>query len=224
MLLAFSGLKGAQALWSNLYERDPEPMKKAESDERGLRVLLVDQSLGRAGILERALLDAGHSVVGHVAATEDLQAAVQRVEPDVIIIDMDSPDRDTLEHMRSISTERPKPIVMFAEDGDSATIEEAVRAGVSAYVVDGLNPGRVKPILDVAIARFREFQALRQELADAKTSLADRKDIERAKGILMRQRKWTEEEAYQALRKLAMDRNLRLGEVARNIIAVADLI
>lgn len=189
-----------------------------------LRVLLVDQSVGRAAILEQALADAGYAVVGRIAASEDLQEAVQRIEPDVIIIDMDSPDRDTLEHMRGISVDRPKPIVMFAEDGDSATIEEAVRAGVSAYVVDGLNPGRVKPIMDVAIARFREFQALRQELADAKHNLAERKDIERAKGILMQQRDWSEDEAYQALRKLAMDRNLRIGEVARNIIAVADLL
>ncbi|HKK06251.1 MAG: ANTAR domain-containing protein [Gammaproteobacteria bacterium] len=199
-------------------------MRQEPKPAGSLRVLLVDESVGRAAILEQALADAGHAVVGRIAASEDLQAAVQRIEPDVIIIDMDSPDRDTLEHMRGISADRPKPIVMFAEDGDSATIEEAVRAGVSAYVVDGLNPGRVKPIMEVAIARFREFQALRQELADARHSLAERKDIERAKGILMQQRNWTEDEAYQALRKLAMDRNLRLAEVARNIIAVADLL
>lgn len=193
-------------------------------DVDALRVLLVDRSVERAAVLERALLAAGYEVVGRIAASDDLQAAVQRIEPDVIIIDMDSPDRDTLEHMRSISAERPKPIVMFAEDDDSATIEQAVRAGVSAYVVDGLNAGRVKPIVNVAIARFREFQSLREELAEAKTSLAERKDIERAKGILMRQRGWSEEEAYQALRKLAMDRNLRIGEVARNVVAVAELL
>lgn len=193
-------------------------------DVDALRVLLVDRSVERAAVLERALLAAGYEVVGRIAASDDLQAAVQRIEPDVIIIDMDSPDRDTLEHMRSISAERPKPIVMFAEDDDSATIEQAVRTGVSAYVVDGLNAGRVKPIVNVAIARFREFQSLREELAEAKTSLAERKDIERAKGILMRQRGWSEEEAYQALRKLAMDRNLRIGEVARNVVAVAELL
>jgi len=204
--------------------REEDKQGHAGTAPTELRVLLVDRSVGRAAVLEQALGDAGYSVVGRIAASDDLQAAVQRIEPDVIIIDMDSPDRDTLEHMRGISAERPKPIVMFAEDGDSVTIEEAVRAGVSAYIVDGLNATRVKPIMDVAIARFREFQALRQELADAKHSLAERKDIERAKGILMQQRDWNEQEAYEALRKLAMDRNLRIGEVARNIIAVADLL
>lgn len=186
--------------------------------------MLVDESRGRAAILEHALLEAGCDVVARLLAGDDLLQAVARAQPDLIIIDMDSPDRDTLEHMRSISAEHPKPIVMFAESADSDTIAEAVRAGVSAYVVDGLSAGRIKPIMDVAIARFREFQALRKELDAAKSSLAERKDIERAKGLLMKQRGWSEDEAYQALRKLAMDRNLRLAEVARNVISVADLL
>ena len=189
-----------------------------------LRVMLVDEDPGRAAILERALEDAGYVVAAKITSATDLQGRVAALQPDVIIIDMESPDRDTLEHMRGISRDQPKPIVMFAEQGDSDTIAQAVQAGVSAYIVDGLNAKRIKPIMDVAIARFREFQALREELAQAKSSLAERKDIERAKGILMNQRGWSEDEAYQALRKLAMDKNLRLAEVARNIIAVADLI
>ena len=189
-----------------------------------LRVILVDEDPGRAAILERALEDAGYVVAAKITSATDLQGRVAALQPDVIIIDMESPDRDTLEHMRGISRDQPKPIVMFAEQGDSDTIAQAVQAGVSAYIVDGLNAKRIKPIMDVAIARFREFQALREELAQAKSSLAERKDIERAKGILMNQRGWSEDEAYQALRKLAMDKNLRLAEVARNIIAVADLI
>lgn len=189
-----------------------------------LRVMLVDEDPGRAAILERALEDAGYVVAAKITSATDLQGRVAALQPDVIIIDMESPDRDTLEHMRGISRDQPKPIVMFAEQGDSDTIAQAVQAGVSAYIVDGLNAKRIKPIMDVAIARFREFQALREELAQAKSSLAERKDIERAKGILMNQRGWSEDEAYQALRKLAMDKNLRLADVARNIIAVAELI
>ncbi len=198
-------------------------MKQSPSPER-LRVMLVDETSGRAAILEQALSDAGCDVVARLHAGDDMFQAVGKTQPDVIIVDMESPDRDTLEHMRSISAEQPKPIVMFAESGDSETIAEAVRAGVSAYVVDGLSAGRIKPIMDVAIARFREFQALRKELEEAKSSLAERKDIERAKGLLMKQRGWTEDEAYQALRKLAMDRNLRLGEVAKNVISIAELL
>jgi len=124
--------------------------------------------------------------------------------PDVIIIDTHSPDRDTIEHLCVISQDTPRPIVMFSADGNTEKIREAVRAGVSAYVVDGLAAQRVQPILDVAIARFEALQSLRNELEDAQTQLADRKRIDRAKGILMKQRKLSEEEAYQWLRKMAM--------------------
>jgi response regulator NasT len=123
-----------------------------------------------------------------------------------------------------ISRNKPKPIVMFAEKTDSATIEQAVRAGVSAYIVDGLSDTRLKPIMDVAIARFREFHALKEELQRTKTDLADRKDIEKAKGIIMRQRQCDESEAYTALRKMAMDTNKKLGDVARSVIEVASLL
>ncbi len=123
--------------------------------------------------------------------------------------------------MRSISRDQPKPIVMFAENSDSAAIEEAIRAGVSAYIVDGLNVKRVKPIMDVAIARFREFQSLRDELAKTKTTLAERKLIDRAKGILMKQRSIMEEQAYAVLRKAAIETNMRIADVAKNVISLA---
>ncbi|MDE2089449.1 MAG: ANTAR domain-containing protein [Gammaproteobacteria bacterium] len=189
-----------------------------------LRVMLVDDHADRAALLERALAGAGYQVVATVAAGEDLYRRVAEIQPDVVIIDMESPGRDTLEHMRNISRDQPKPIVMFADNSDRAMIEAAVQAGVSAYIVDGLNGKRVKPIVEVAIARFKEFQALRRELEQAKTTLVERKTIERAKGILMKQRGWTEEQAYQALRKMAMDRNLRVAEVANQVIAMVDLL
>ncbi len=194
------------------------------SDVRKLRVLLIDHSVGRAAILERALQDAGYVVAAKLTGVMNLYKEVERIEPDVIIIDLESPDRDMLEQMREISRDRPKPVVMFAEDDDSDTIRQAVKAGVSAYVVDGLSAKRVKPLMEVAIARFREYQALREELLHAKVSLAERKLVEKAKGLLMQRRGMSEDEAYKALRKMAMDGNRRLAEVAENILAVANIL
>lgn len=189
-----------------------------------LNVMLVDSSAERRAVLKQALLVSGYSVQVELDTYESLNDRVNEYQPDVIIIDMDSPGRDMLEHMRVISSERPKPIVMFAEQSDSSTIEQAVKAGVSAYVVDGLNPSRVKPIIDVAIARFREFHSLKQELHETKSKLAERKIIDKAKGILMRRRDMTEDEAYKALRKMAMDKNMRLVQAAENLIAISELL
>lgn len=185
--------------------------------------MLVDDLPARAALLEQALRDQQFEVVARLATAAGLADEVASLEPDVIIIDIDSPDRDTLEHMASLHRDNPRPVVMFAGEGETATIERAVRAGVSAYIVDGLNPGRVRTIVDVAIARFREYQALRRELEEMRTQLADRKQIDRAKALLMRHRKMSEEAAYKAMRKMAMDRGQRLPEVAANIIAVFDL-
>jgi response regulator NasT len=189
-----------------------------------LRVMLVDENRGRLAILTQALKDAGHQVVAQLDGTENLLPQVSQVKPDIILIDLESPSRDTLESLRSMSQDQPKPIVMFAERSDQETTENAIRAGVSAYVVDGLNPDRLKPLVEVAIARFREFQALRQELAETRSKLAERKVIEKAKGLLMQKKQLNEQEAYQALRKMAMDRNQRLGEVAQNVIDVMELL
>lgn len=189
-----------------------------------LRIMLVDRLPERTNTVEQALSAAGHQVVARVMAGGDLAADVAAVSPDVIIVDIDSPDRDTLEHMRTISRERPRPVVMFTNDDNAATIRSAVRAGVSAYVVDGLHASRVLPVLEVAIARFEEFQAMREELEQTKSTLAERKLIERAKGILMRQTRMDEEAAYKAMRKMAMDRNIKLVDLARTLIAAAELL
>ena len=189
-----------------------------------LKVLIVDDAPARALVLEEALTRAGCGIAGVVTATDDLAAVVRERQPDVIIIDVDSPSRDTLESLRVINRDRPRPIVMVVDHSDSGTIEQAMKAGVSAYVIDGLNAQRIKPVVDVAIARFKEYQTLRSELERTKTSLQDRKTIERAKGILMEQRRISEDEAYRALRRLAMEQNRRLVDVAEQLIAFAQVL
>lgn len=189
-----------------------------------LRVLLVEQDPERAVLVRAALGEAGYAVVAQVTNASELLAAVRSAQPDVIIIDRDSPDRDTLEHVCVITRDEPRPIVMFTQDKDQTRMRAALKAGVSAYVVDGLAADRVQPIVNVALARFEQWQALRQELDQAQTGLAERKAIDRAKGILMTQRRCSEDEAYRLLRKTAMDRNARLGEVAENVIAMAKLL
>jgi len=189
-----------------------------------LRVLVVDSDAGRAVSVADALAQAGYQVASVLDSSTDLYAKVREVQPDVIIIDMESPDRDMLEHLHGINRDDPRAIVMFCQDDASETISAAVKAGVSAYVVDGLHPHRIKPILQTAVARFQDFQALRRELAETKNTLAERKIVERAKGILMKQRGMSEEEAYQALRKLAMNRNKRVVEVADGVITATELL
>jgi response regulator NasT len=188
-----------------------------------LRILLVDRRPERSRGLCRALEEEGYQVTMATGAS-DLHAQVAELDPDMVIIDTDSPDRDMLEDTRRISRERPKPIVMFVDESDAEAIEQAVQAGVAAYVMQGETAGRVRPVLDLAVAWFREFQSLKSELARYKTSLADRKVIERAKGILMERKGCSEDEAYVALRRLAMNRNQRLIEVARNVIELASVL
>lgn len=189
-----------------------------------LRVLLVDEHADRARALAQTLELSGCQVVAQLVGPVDLHAALQASRPDVVIVDMDSPDRDILEDMRRINAENPRPIVMFVEEEDATSIRSAVQAGVAAYVVKGANPERIRPVLEVACARFEEYQALRSELDRMRTTLEDRKSVDRAKGILMQKRGMSEEEAYRALRKLAMDQGKRLGEVARHVISAAELI
>lgn len=196
----------------------------ATPSEFPLRVLLVDETFERAAMLKNALQEAGCKIAAHVSSTADLPGLVAELNPDLIILDTESPDRDTLENLCVIKRDQPRPIVMFTHDNDSDKIRAAIRAGVSAYVVDGLKSERLRPIMDVAIARFNEFQAMRADLEKAESKLIERKDVDRAKGILMKQRGWSEDEAYQALRKTAMDKGLRLSEVAANVISVADLL
>jgi len=189
-----------------------------------LKVLLVDEEPGHAAILERALLDAGYVLVSRLSSADRLAEHVAVSQPDIVIVDIDSPDRDCLENMAVLSRSNPKPVIMFSDEDDEDTIAGAIKAGVSAYVADGMNPERVRPIVQVAVARFREFQALKNELQKTRDQLADRKLIDKAKGLLMKHRNFSEDEAYHAMRKLAMERNQRLVDTARNVIEVFEML
>jgi response regulator NasT len=189
-----------------------------------LRVLIVDRTVDRSHALREALESEGYVVLMPPAGRFDLLRCVRELEPDVIIVDMDSPDRDILEDSRRVFEEQPRPIVMFVDESDSASIRAAVEAGVASYVVKGASPERVRPVVEVALARFRAFQELKSELAEARNSLAERKLVERAKGILMERRGCSEDDAYRMLRQMAMSRNQRLGDVARNVIEMATLL
>jgi response regulator NasT len=189
-----------------------------------LKVLLVDEEPGRAAILERALLDAGYVLVSRLSSADRLAEHVAVSQPDIVIVDIDSPDRDCLENMALLSRSNPKPVIMFSDEDNEDTIASAIKAGVSAYVADGMNPERVRPIVQVAVARFREYQALKNELQKTRDQLADRKLIDKAKGLLMKHRNFNEDEAYHAMRKLAMERNQRLVDTARNVIEVFEML
>ena len=186
--------------------------------------MIVDEVVERAEVLQQALENAGYDVIAYVSSTLDLHRQVAARQPDIVIIDTDSPDRDTLENICVVSRDEPRPVVMFTHDGDSEKIRAATLAGVSAYVVDGMAAERIGPIIDAAVARFEQFHALKRELDEIEEKLADRKVIERAKGLLMKSRNLSEEEAYRALRKQAMQTNSRLATVAQQVVAIAGLI
>jgi two-component system, response regulator / RNA-binding antiterminator len=188
------------------------------------RILVIDNDTERANMSVQALEANGYIVVARPASPDALIRQVEVADADVILIGVDSPGQDTLKHLDSISQSRPRPIIMFTQDGRPETIQAATRAGVSAYVVGGLSSERIQPILEAALARFREFQALRQELEKTKATLAERKIIERAKGIIMEQRNCTEAEAYRMLQKLAMDQKRKLVEIAQNVLSVVEVL
>src|SRR5262245_30775975 len=189
-----------------------------------LRIMLVDDTPGRAFYLRLVLERLGYAVVAEISDPRQLHDEALRLSPDVIIVDTDSPSRDTLENICMITERCPRPVVMFAQDAARESIREAVRAGVSAYVVDGLSPGRITPIVETAVARFEAFQTIKDELQETQTKLSERKLIDRAKGILMKEKRVSEEEAYRLLRKLAMDKSVSVGTVAEQVIAVAKLL
>lgn len=189
----------------------------------GIRVLLVDDHPERAALLQQSLAQAGYDVIGTVGSHSDLYQVAQSQQPDVMVVDVESPGRDTLEQMSSVTRDQPRPIVMFSGNGDRDAIKAAIQAGVSAYVVDGLDPGRVKTIMEVAMIRFQEFSALRAEAAQSKAELEERKIVERAKGLVMSNKRCSEPQAYQLLQKMAMDSNRRLVEVAQDVIRMSRL-
>lgn len=189
-----------------------------------MKIMLYDETPERSLFLRMTLERLGHLVVAEIANARELYEAVRRHSPDAIIIDTDSPTRDTLEHLCLITESCPRPIVMFTQDRNKESIREAVRAGVTAYIVDGLAAERIEPIIETAVARFEAYQLVQEELAQTKNKLSERKTVDRAKGILMKEKKISEDEAYRLLRKLAMDRSTTLGAVADQVITVAKLL
>lgn len=191
--------------------------------ERSLRILIVDENRLRASIIEEGLRDAGHSGVTIVDVLDGVMRRVVEIDPDVIVMDIENPSRDALESLFHVSRAAARPVAMFVDQSDASTIEAAVEAGVSAYVVDGLRKDRVKTIVDLAISRFNAYSRLRVELDNTRQQLEERKYVDRAKGLLMKLRGLSEEEAYQLLRRTAMNENRRLVEVAHSVITAASM-
>jgi two-component system, response regulator / RNA-binding antiterminator len=189
-----------------------------------LRVLLIDDGAHRVHLIREELVRKGHEVVGVIDSALLVHDCVQRLLPDVVIVDSESPTRDTLENLATLSAANPRPVVVFSEDASQDPMQRALRAGVSAYVVAGLQAERLEPVLLVAIARFEQEAALRAQLDEAQQQLASRKTIERAKGILMAETGLDEDKAHQRLRKLAMDRGKRLVDMAESVIEARDLL
>jgi response regulator NasT len=192
--------------------------------QSSLKIVIVDKNPIRAAILEDGLREAGHVHVVRVDKTSHLLARIYAVDPDVILIDLESPSRDVLEQMFQVSRAVRRPVAMFVDQSDQASTEAAVDAGVSAYIVGGLQKERVKNILDLCISRFNSVARLRDELERARTALEERKVVDRAKGILMRARNLSEDAAYVLLRKTAMNENKKIAEVAQSVVTAAELL
>ncbi len=189
-----------------------------------LRILIIDESRARAGELCAGLAMAGHQVAAVLPSALDLTAQIESIKPDVILIETESPSRDTLENLAVMNREMPRPVILLTQESDTEVMRAAFKAGVSAYIVDNLDLARLKPIVDVAIARFEEHQALKRELAVATRKLSERKVVEQAKGILMKTRGLDEDQAYAALRKLAMERAQPIGKIAGDLVEMAKLL
>src|SRR5947209_3309774 len=187
------------------------------------KIVIVDESPIRAAILEEGLREAGFAGVTHISEMHNLLARIYALDPDVILIDLENPSRDVLEQMFQVSRIVKRPVAMFVDQADSASIQASVDAGVSAYIVNGLKKERIKPILDLCISRFNAFSRLQTELEQTKTALEERKVIDRAKGILMKAKNLSEETAYALLRKTAMNENRKIAEVAQSVITAAEL-
>ena len=189
-----------------------------------LRIVVVDKNPVRAAILKDGLRAAGHMRVVHIDDTRDLLDRIRAIDPDVILIDLESPSRDTLEQMFVVSRSVARPIAMFVDRSDTEMIDAAINAGVSAYVVDGLRKERVKPILEMTISRFNAFAKVKKELESAKAKLEDRTAIDRAKALVMQAKGIPEDQAYALMRQVAMNGNKKLAEVARSVITAAELL
>jgi response regulator NasT len=192
--------------------------------ESSPKIAIVDESPIRAAILEEGLREAGYTDVVRIDEMQSLLSRIYALDPDVIVIDLENPSRDILEQMFQVSRAVRRPIAMFVDQSDAASIQASVDAGVSAYIVDGLKKERLKSILDLCISRFNAFSKLQDELDRAKSALEDRKIIERAKGILMKLKGLTEDEAYVLLRSTAMREKKKIGEIAQSILTASELL
>ena len=190
---------------------------------RELKIVIVDESPIRSLILEEGLRDAGFTQVERISEMHNLLKHIYASDPDVILIDLENPSRDTLEQMFQVSRAVRRPIAMFVDQSDTASIQASVDAGVSAYIVDGLKKERIKSILDLCVSRFNAFSKLQDDLEQAKSDLEERKTIERAKGILMKAKKLSEEDAYKLMRGAAMRENKKIIEIARSVITAAEM-
>jgi response regulator NasT len=194
------------------------------SAEQSPKIVIVDESPIRAAILQEGLREAGFTQVVHISEMQSLLARIYAVDPDIILIDLENPSRDVLEAMFQVSRAVRRPIAMFVDQSDSASIQASVEAGVSAYIVDGLKKERIKPILDLCVSRFNAFAKLQEELERTKSQLEDRKVIEKAKGILMRVKGLNEDEAYVLMRSTAMREKKKIGEIAQSIITASEML
>ena len=187
--------------------------------ETSPKIAIVDESPIRAAILEEGLREAGYTDVVHIDEMQSLLSRIYALDPDVIVIDLENPSRDVLEQMFQVSRAVRRPIAMFVDQSDAASIQASVDAGVSAYIVDGLKKERLKPILDLCISRFNAFAKLQDELDRTKSALEERKVIERAKGILMKRHHWSEAEAFRRIQRGAMNRRVPMVDLAQAILA-----
>lgn len=189
-----------------------------------LKILLVNDTQKQVGRLRDSLTLAGFEVVDEVSSAFMIPRKVAALQPDIVMIDTDSPSRDVLEQVVIVSQNEPRPIVMVSDDGQPSAIRAAIKAGVSAYVVEGIDAGRLEAVLAVAQARFEEDQSLKEQVKVAESKLNERKTVERAKGMLMQLRGMNESDAYNAMRKMAMDRNIRIVDVAEKLLSMNELL
>jgi response regulator NasT len=188
------------------------------------RNILVIEQFDTDNLLETSLNQLGYAAVTLFLSNIQSLEIINQLQPDAVVLNLYSPNAAILAMLKQINQEYPLPVIMFAEDQQTETINKVIRSGVSAYIVDGLEPRRLKSIIEIAIARFHEQQALKDELQKTRNQLEDRKFIDQAKALLIKSKGYNEDQAYHALRKLAMDRKLSLGEMARNVVAMADLL
>lgn len=193
-------------------------------DSPQLSVLVIDENAARASIIEKGVREAGHTTVSVVHDVTGVARSIADMQPDIIVIDLENPNRDMLENMFQLSRVVQRPIAMFVDRSDRDSMEAAIDAGVSAYVVDGLRQERIKPILDMAVTRFKAYSRMAKELEEARSELESRKVIDRAKGILMKSKGLSEDEAYGLLRKTAMSQNRKISELAQSLVIASSLL